>query len=49
VIRNRAVRGPDFLEALNWELDRYSGLKDLPDDVSSVMLEFFGRTSGEGA
>jgi phosphoserine phosphatase RsbU/P len=49
VIRHKAVRGPDILEALSWELDRYSGLMDLPDDVSSVMLEFFGQGSGEGA
>lgn len=49
VRRNAATRGPDFLEALNWELDRYSGLQDLPDDVSCVMLEFSGPASSEEA
>lgn len=47
--RNAGLRGPEMLEALNWELDRYSGLQDLPDDVSCVMLEFSGRGSAEGA
>jgi sigma-B regulation protein RsbU (phosphoserine phosphatase) len=47
--RNRAVQGPDLLESLNWELDRFSGLQDLPDDVSCAMLEYFGQVSGEGA
>jgi sigma-B regulation protein RsbU (phosphoserine phosphatase) len=49
VSRNVAVRGPEFLEALSWELDRYSGSQDLPDDVSCVVLEYFGQGSGEGA
>ncbi len=47
--RNAAVRGPELLEALSWELDRYSGRQDLPDDVSCVMLEFGGPGSAEGA
>jgi phosphoserine phosphatase RsbU/P len=47
--RNSATRGPEFLEALDWELDRYSGLQDLPDDVSCVMLEMTGTASGEKA
>jgi sigma-B regulation protein RsbU (phosphoserine phosphatase) len=46
---NAATRGPAFLEALDWELDRYSGLQDLPDDVSCVMLELCGAASGEEA
>lgn len=46
--RNVSVRGPELLEALSWELDRYSGLQDLPDDVSCVMLEFGGPGSAEG-
>ncbi len=37
--RHAATRGSDFLDALNWELDRHSGLQDLPDDVSCVLLE----------
>jgi sigma-B regulation protein RsbU (phosphoserine phosphatase) len=47
--RNAGLRGPEMLEALSWELDRFSGLQDLPDDVSCVMLEFSGERSAENA
>ena len=47
--RHAATSGQDFLKALDWELDRYSGLQDLPDDVSCVMLEFGGAGSTKGA
>jgi sigma-B regulation protein RsbU (phosphoserine phosphatase) len=47
LLRNVAAHGPDLLESLSWELDRFSGLQDLPDDVSCAMLEFFGQASGE--
>jgi sigma-B regulation protein RsbU (phosphoserine phosphatase) len=46
--RNGSMRGPDLLDGLSWELDRFSGLQDLPDDVSCVMLEFFGKGSAKG-
>jgi phosphoserine phosphatase RsbU/P len=36
------TRGPDFVDALSWELDRHSGLQDLPDDVSCIVLDFKG-------
>ena len=36
------TRGPDFADALSWELDRHSGLQDLPDDVSCIVLDFQG-------
>jgi len=49
VRRNAGLRGPELLEALSWELDRYSGLQDLPDDVSCVMLEYSGPGSAEDA
>jgi sigma-B regulation protein RsbU (phosphoserine phosphatase) len=45
--RNALARGPEVLEALDWELDRYSGLQDLPDDVSCVVLEYAGPASAE--
>jgi phosphoserine phosphatase RsbU/P len=45
--RHRATEGQEFLDLLNWELDRHSGSQDLPDDVSCVMLEFCGRRSAE--
>jgi sigma-B regulation protein RsbU (phosphoserine phosphatase) len=47
--RNAGVHGPDLLDALSWELDRFSGLQDLPDDVSCALFEYFGQASGEGA
>jgi sigma-B regulation protein RsbU (phosphoserine phosphatase) len=46
--RNGSMRGPDLLDGLSWELDRFSGRQDLPDDVSCVMLEFFGKGSAKG-
>jgi phosphoserine phosphatase RsbU/P len=49
VRRHSASRGSDLLEALNWELDRYSGLQDLPDDVSCVLLEYAGPDSAQEA
>ena len=49
VRRHSASRGPELIEALNWELDRYSGLQDLPDDVSCVVLEYTGPASAEDA
>jgi phosphoserine phosphatase RsbU/P len=47
--RHAETRGSDFLDALNWELDRHSGLQDLPDDVSCVLLERDGTASPEEA
>jgi sigma-B regulation protein RsbU (phosphoserine phosphatase) len=47
--RNAGVHGPDLLDGLSWELDRFSGLQDLPDDVSCALFEYFGQASGEGA
>jgi sigma-B regulation protein RsbU (phosphoserine phosphatase) len=47
--RNANLHGPDLLDSLSWELDRFSGLQDLPDDVSCAMFEFFGQGSGERA
>ncbi len=39
------LTGPELLDSLNWELDRRSGLSDLPDDVSGVLLDFTGPCS----
>jgi sigma-B regulation protein RsbU (phosphoserine phosphatase) len=47
--RQASLRGPELLEALSWELDRYSGLQDLPDDVSCVMFEYLGPPSVQDA
>lgn len=45
--RTAGLPGPELLEALSWELDRYSGRLDLPDDVSCVLFDYFGRPSGQ--
>ena len=39
---NRGLRGPALLEALVWDLTRFFGSEDLPDDVSAVLLEYRG-------
>ncbi len=41
--RNANVRGPAFLEALTWDLERYAGGQDWRDDVSGVLFEFGGN------
>lgn len=33
-------RGPDLLTALQWELGRFTGSDDFPDDVSCAVFEF---------
>lgn len=40
--RHQTVKGPAFLEALMWDLNRFSGWTDFPDDVSAILLEFNG-------
>jgi len=40
--RSSEMAGPELLDALSWELDRYSGLSDLPDDVSCILLDYHG-------
>jgi sigma-B regulation protein RsbU (phosphoserine phosphatase) len=47
--RHADTAGTAFLDALNWELDRHSGLQDLPDDVSCVLLELDEGRSAEQA
>lgn len=41
MLRYRDTRGPAFLDALMWDLDRYAG-SELIDDVSAVVFEFHG-------
>lgn len=40
--RNAGLASPDLLEALMWELNRFSGGRDLPDDVSGLMFDYLG-------
>ncbi len=39
----RFIRGPELLEALDWELGRWNGRDELRDDVSAVLFEFDGH------
>ena len=40
--RNAALTGDSFFETLLWDLNRFSGDQDFPDDVSGVLLEYSG-------
>lgn len=40
--RLAGLRGQAFIEALIWELARWSGSEDFPDDVSCALFEFDG-------
>jgi phosphoserine phosphatase RsbU/P len=43
--RLKPLRGEDFIAALQWELGRFAGSDDFPDDVSCAMFEF-GPSAG---
>lgn len=36
------TRGPEFLEALIWQLTEFNGSEDFPDDVSAILFEYHG-------
>lgn len=38
--RNARLRGNAFFETLIWDLTKYSGEREFPDDISAVLLEF---------
>ncbi len=40
--RNILTRGEQFLEAVMWDLNEYSGGQDFPDDISAILLEYNG-------
>lgn len=40
--RNASVRGSRFLEALMWDLNRFSGDQEFSDDISAILFEFSG-------
>lgn len=44
--RSAGLRGPAFLDALNWDVSVYSG-GELADDISAVLLEFDGQAAGQ--
>jgi sigma-B regulation protein RsbU (phosphoserine phosphatase) len=37
--RNTALRGPEFLEAMVWDLSDHAGGPDFADDISAVLIE----------
>ncbi|MFT4148746.1 MAG: SpoIIE family protein phosphatase [Paracoccaceae bacterium] len=39
---NAALESPALLDALLWELNRFAGGRDFPDDVSGVIFDYLG-------
>lgn len=42
VARNRALRGPAFLEALLWDVEAHTGDSEVRDDISAVLFDYRG-------
>lgn len=40
--RNCAMTGPALLDAILWELNRFTGGRDFPDDVSGLIFDYLG-------
>ena len=40
--QNADIKGDTLFETLLWDLTKYSGERDFPDDVSAVLVEFSG-------
>lgn len=40
--KNASLRGGEFFEALTWDLDRFADGQAMPDDISSVVLDYRG-------
>jgi sigma-B regulation protein RsbU (phosphoserine phosphatase) len=40
------VTGPNFFDALIWNLGKFSGLDEFPDDISGILFEFSGQPVG---
>jgi len=40
--RNARLRGNAFFETMMWELTKFAGDKDFPDDISAILLEYDG-------
>jgi len=40
--QNANIKGGSLFETLLWDLTKYSGERDFPDDVSAVLVEFSG-------
>lgn len=42
MIRNRFIRGSQFLETVMWDLFDYADGQEFPDDISAALIEFSG-------
>lgn len=42
LMRNAALDSPALLDALLWDLNRFSGGGDFPDDVSGILFDYLG-------
>jgi hypothetical protein len=38
------LQSPDLLEALVWDLAAFAGTEEFSDDVSGLILDFYGST-----
>ncbi len=43
VQKNKNLSGKQFLEALMWDLNRFAGGSDFPDDISAIVVEYHPR------
>lgn len=46
VVRNLALRGETFLDALQWDAEHFAGNAEFGDDISAILLEFNGSQQG---
>lgn len=44
LLKLKDLRGNTLLEALMWELSRWAGAEDFPDDVSCALFEYHGQS-----
>lgn len=47
--RNAGLAGPEFLEAMTWELASFADTEDFGDDVSAVLFEYGGPPEAAGS
>jgi sigma-B regulation protein RsbU (phosphoserine phosphatase) len=48
VHNNLSLNGDQFLDALQWDVERFAGNADFADDISAVLYEFRGPVSEKG-
>lgn len=46
IAKNAGLAGPEFLEAIVWDLCAFQGHEEFRDDVSGVLFSFAGPRAG---